>query len=75
MDTEQLFDRIVKYETEKDWTYTNSFNKLHFCCENFVIESKELEKIAKEKDYWYVDVSEDRDKVLKDTLEKIKELV
>jgi len=72
---EELYNNIRKYDKENDWTYTEPDNRLNVYCDFFIKESKKLEQIAKDNNYWYVDVSKDREEVLNETFKKIKDML
>ncbi len=75
LNEQTLFEYIRKNDNENDWTYTQSDFKLERYCRAFVAENKEKEEIAKTHNYWFVDTSHNRDKVLKDTIKKIKKIL
>ena len=74
---EHLF-QIKKYETEKDWTYTDKkatpeYMKMH--TKRCITQSKEFEKVCKELDLLFIDTSFDRDTVLKNAIMEIDKLI
>lgn len=73
--SEKLYNNIRKFDKPNDWTYIESNFILSKYCDSFINKSKSLEKIAKDNNYWYVDVSKDREKILLNTFEKIKSML
>ena len=71
---EKLFETIRKYSKENDWTSEESDYSLKKYCALFYEENKEYEKYAQKNYCWHIDVSKDKEKVLQDTLEKIKNI-
>lgn len=70
--SEELYNNIRKYDKPNDWTYIENDYILTRYCDSFIENSKMLEKIAKDNNYWYVDVSKDRENILLNTFGKIK---
>lgn len=75
LSSKELFDNIRKYDKSNDWTYIENDYWLTQYCECFMEQSKYLQNVAKENNYWYVDVSKDREEILSNTFEKIKEML
>ena len=72
---EEHFNEIRKYETEKDWTYNRSDNEIIEHSKYWIPESKRRKNECEKLGIWYVDTSLDRNNVLKETFEKLKELL
>jgi len=75
LNSKELYNNIRKFDKPNDWTYIEGDYMLSRYCDAFIEQSKSLELIAKDNNYWYVDVSEDRECVLLNTFEKIKTIL
>ncbi|MCI9177404.1 MAG: ATP-binding protein [Clostridia bacterium] len=72
---EQHIEQIKEYQTPKDWTYTRTEKCILEHAKDWTKKSKEFEEKCKELDIWFVDTSKDREKVLKDTIQTIENLI
>ena len=70
-----LYKNIKKHDIKTDWTYIESDEKLKYYCKYFIECSKEFEEYAIKNNCMCVDVSKNRDEVLLDTFNKIKEMI
>lgn len=70
---EDMFNIIRKYDTEDDWSYYLSDNKLREYCEFYIDINKFFDKKYKEYNIKSFDTSKDREKVLKQALKYIEE--
>lgn len=75
LSTQQHFNEIRKYETQRDWTYTRTDEVLLDSCHHWINKSKEYEKQCKELNIWYIDTSFNREEILNNTFRKIEELI
>lgn len=69
------FSEIRKYETKKDWTFGRDDKEIIEYCKYWIPTARKIEKECKELDIWFIDTSTNRTEVLKETLEKIKNIV
>ena len=72
--TDEFYENIRKYAKENDWTTIEPSYRLKSYCETFIEENKDYADYAKKNNMWQVDVSKNKLQVLKDTLEKIKDV-
>lgn len=70
---EDMFNIIRKYDTEDDWSYYLSDNKLREYCEFYIDINKFFDEKYKEYNIKSFDTSKDREKVLKQALKYIEE--
>lgn len=70
---EELFKRIRECDTENDWTYIESDISLKMYCEYFIDVSNKMLEFAKKNNCKYFDVSYNRDQLLVDFFNEIKD--
>lgn len=75
LNVQDYFRKIRQFETERDWTYDRSDEHMVNHCEYWINKSKEYEKECKKLNIWYVDTSLNREDVLKETLDKIEQII
>lgn len=75
LNVQEHFKEIRKFETEKDWTYDRSDEHMLNHCEYWINKSKEYEKECDKLNIWYVDTSLNRENVLKETLDRIEQII
>ena len=69
---EEYFNDIKKYQTKKDWTFDRRDEHLLKHSKHWIEKSKKYQSECKKLGIWFVDTSFNREKVLQETLEKIK---
>lgn len=69
---DEAVKNTIKYDTELDWTYTESIYRRKICFENYIDESKELEKECRKNNIKFVDTSKNRETELNELFEWLK---
>ena len=72
---ENHFNEIRKYETEIDWTYKKTDEEIINHCNYWIPQSKKIKEECEKLNLWYIDTSFEREKVLKDTLNKLDQMI
>lgn len=67
------FNEIRKYETEEDWTYDRTDEKILEHCNYWIPQSKKIEEECRKLNLWYVDTSFNRMEVLQETLNLLEQ--
>ncbi len=68
----QHFEEIRKYETERDWTYNRSDERILEHSKYWIAKSKEYEKECQKLNIWYVDTSFNRTEILENTFHMLE---
>ena len=72
---DEHFNKIRKYETEKDWTYDRSDEQILKHSKNWIAKSKEYEKECQKLNIWYVDTSFNRTEILENTFHMLEKMI
>ena len=70
---EELLKKIREMDSEKDWTFKETDEKLLKHCNKIVDESKTLENECKKYGFYYFNTFDDREKVFDGIIEMLKE--
>lgn len=71
---DSLIKNVQTYDTKNDWSYYESINKLRKHFNYYLEKSIYYEKFCKKNHIFFVDVSNDRNKVLNETIEYLKKI-
>lgn len=72
---EDHFNEIKKYQTQKDWSYGRSDERIMEHCKYWIPKSKEYERECRKLNIWYVDTSFNRMEVLENTLNRLEKMI
>jgi hypothetical protein len=70
---EEKVAEIVRYETERDWSYKMSMETKYAYMKKFCAESQFVRETAERLGLKYFDVSFERDKVLQEIMQYLKQ--
>ena len=75
LNKEKVFNNWKKYDTPEDWTYKKTDDELLKYAEQYVKDSKEFQTECEKYHIKYVDTSYNREKILKELLEEIINII